>query len=352
MKIQFSSAADKGPGHDKGIEVPYAPAKRRVFQWRWYLTLLIVCSPLLFFLYKMAMSYVLISGPGYVSLDKTAVNATAAGIIEKMHIDIGDDLRPGQLMAQLSNQALNERKALTLAKIASLHLDTEPQARSIHDLLVEKTHLARTQTSYQQQKHERLLYLRNQGAATIAEINAAKAQVDRSLMVLNEAQQNLALFQEQTLRHQKETSAMTSTRLHLKADLKIIEASQKRLNMYSSNPGRVLEIYAQVGESVGPGTPLLLLGRSAKPEIIAYLDPKNTPHASKGSIARVILPDGKELQAVVRETPRLSSRLPANLTSPIGSRDMMLLVKLDFVKLPISYHWVDGLPVTVRFGIF
>ncbi len=352
MKVQFHSSESTAPDREKGIKVLYAPAKRRVLQWRWYMILLIVCSPLLFFLYKLSLSYILISGPGYISLDKTAVNATASGSIQRIAVSVGDELEENQLIAELENLALDESERLMRAKLDNLKQDAPLQLRSLHGLLVEKVSRFRNVVDYYQRRHEQLLFLRRQGASTIAEIDAARAHLERSRIDLNEARQALLAYEERA----RNDSAMTPTVLiaerNLRAELENIKAAQQRLDQYSSDAGRVLEIYGQVGETVAQGSPILLLGRSKRPEVIAYLDPKNTDYASKGRAADVILPGGEKLQAIVREDPRLTSRLPANLTSPIGSRNMMLLVKMDFVSLPESYHWVDGLPVTVRFRLF
>jgi len=55
MKISFQKK-DKDPAMVQGLRVPYAPARRKAAQWRWYVILLIVSSPLLFFLFKMVKS--------------------------------------------------------------------------------------------------------------------------------------------------------------------------------------------------------------------------------------------------------------------------------------------------------
>jgi hypothetical protein len=92
-----------------------------------------------------------------------------------------------------------------------------------------------------------------------------------------------------------------------------------------------------------------LLGRSDKPSVIAYLSPKYAKYARKGQKAVVKLPNGETLQAEVNTDSNLTKRLPADLSSPIGSRDLMLLVNLALESPLPDFHWVDGLPVSVRF---
>jgi len=86
-----------------------------------------------------------------------------------------------------------------------------------------------------------------------------------------------------------------------------------------------------------------------KPSVIAYLSPKYGKYARKGQKAVVKLPNGETLQAKVNTDSNLTKRLPADLSSPIGSRDLMLLVSLELESPLPDFQWVDGLPVSVRF---
>jgi len=49
MKVRFVKPEASDPNRDRGVEVPYAPGKRHLARWRWYLILLVVSSPFLFF---------------------------------------------------------------------------------------------------------------------------------------------------------------------------------------------------------------------------------------------------------------------------------------------------------------
>ena len=49
MKIRFNSDKERNPTQDGGLKVLYAPGKRVAFRLRWYLILLLISSPLLWF---------------------------------------------------------------------------------------------------------------------------------------------------------------------------------------------------------------------------------------------------------------------------------------------------------------
>jgi hypothetical protein len=94
-----------------------------------------------------------------------------------------------------------------------------------------------------------------------------------------------------------------------------------------------------------------LLGRTDKPSVIAYLSPKYAKYARKGQKAVVKLPNGERLQAEVDTDSNLTKRPPTDLSSPIRSRDLMLLVSLKLESPLTDFQWVDGLPVSVRFQV-
>ena len=59
--------------------------------------------------------------------------------------------------------------------------------------------------------------------------------------------------------------------------------------------------------------------------------------------------DGTKLAAKVREDAKLVRRLPADLAAPIGTRDLLLLVQIEFIDAVPAHNTADGLPVMVRF---
>ena len=80
-----------------------------------------------------------------------------------------------------------------------------------------------------------------------------------------------------------------------------------------------------------------------------YLDLKYTKYALGGNQCTVKFPNGKTIRAQVRKSPTLTRRLPSDLSSPLGDRELKILVKLDFLSPISSAESIDGLPVTVHF---
>ena len=350
MKIQFSNK-QKDPTVQHGVKIPYAPAKRMAAQWRWYLILLIVTSPLLYFLFRMGLSFIIVTAQGYVSLDKIEVNCTISGMVDSIEVEPGQEVVTGVVIATLSNPELMAQKRQAEAELASQNVDQQPRSNAKAQLLKNQVDLALRVLASQRDYYRTMTFLFEQGAVTLAELSTARERRDKA-----ESEYHNALYERQYYEDefQRQTSVVRpeeyKEKIRLTAQLKTIEERLSRMPQTTPYAGRVLEVLAVQGEALAPGSPIATIGRSEKPYVVAYLNPKYAKYARQGRTAQVKLPDGRKIKARVRENPQLTQRLPAHLISPIGSRSNMLLVKLELLLPLPPIHWVDGLPVDVRFS--
>jgi multidrug resistance efflux pump len=349
MKVSFQKP-DKDPTVVHGLKVAYAPAKRAAAQWRWYIILLCVSSPLIYFLVKLLLAWFIVGAPGFVSLARIDVNSGAAGIVTQLQVQTGQMVTAGQPLLQLYSADLATQMTLRQAEYQALRPDTplpdtNPQAR----LLRQRLRLAEESLGAGKAFLENVTFLRGQGAATVADQNLARERYNRVQMEYDQAR-----FEWERLGAQPgrpAASAETATALkRAEAQIAALEAEQRRLTQTAPQSGRVLDVFAVEGAILSPGAPILLLGIADKPSVVAYLDTHHARYARKGQRATVRLADGTTLPAVVRADATLTKRLPADLSSAIGTRDIMLLVHLDLEAPLPEIQWVDGLPVNVRFA--
>ena len=100
------------------------------------------------------------------------------------------------------------------------------------------------------------------------------------------------------------------------------------------------------------GEPLVLIGTRDRPYVRAFLQPQDVKIVEPGHGATVSIPGGPSVEAQVRTRPTQARRLPADFSSVIRTRDIMVLVRFDFVgPLPVERS-VEGLSVDVRFHRF
>jgi len=352
MKVRFQSAKAKDPARDKGVEVPYAPGKRKVPQWRWYLILVIVSSPLIYFLSRVILTLTIVSASGVLTLEKVPMNSGTSGYVARINVDIGDEVEKGDVLLELGNPELDEKEYIIKSELSFMKAGNSPLGNKIIELLNKKVALANKEVSYQKNKVKNVRFLYKQNAATIAELNLAEAGLRGAEMALNEAQGALTGEIERRKAAPGTPTELALRRKLLLAELKVIKDQRARLYQKADYEGRILDVLVAKGENIGTGTALLLLGRIDKPAVIAYLDPKYAKYALSGRTATIKLPGGESVKAMVREDANLSKRLPASLSSPITSRDLMILVKLDIIDSMTAEKSIDGMPVTMRFDFF
>jgi multidrug resistance efflux pump len=349
MKIQFLNR-QKDPSVYHGVKIPYAPAKRKAAQWRWYLILLIVASPLLYFILRMGMSLVFVTAQGYISLDKIELNSTSPGIVDSINVEIGQEISSDTVISILHDPDLSAQKRQVEAELAAMSEPQQSHFSAKKQLLNNRISLAHRILSFQNNNFQTMEFLFKQGAATQAELNTISKQRDNAQSDYDNAVYEQKAYEEESLGQEiKVDPLQKKERSLLEAQLKTINEQLSRLPQTTPYGGRVLDILASPGQSISSGSPIAVIGRSDKPYVVAYINPKYAKYARQGHMAQVTLPNGRKIGAKVRENSQLTQRLPAHLISPIGSRNMMILVNLELVAPLPSINWVDGLPVDVRF---
>src|SRR5882724_10504474 len=120
MKVRFVKPEQKDPARDRGITVPYAPAKRNLARWRWYIILLVVSSPLLYFISKFAYSSVVVEAPGFLRQEQITVRAMVAGYVSDVYVKPLQVVAEGTPIARIGNPDLALRAAQLRAELKEL----------------------------------------------------------------------------------------------------------------------------------------------------------------------------------------------------------------------------------------
>ena len=359
MKVRFTpqqTASDVS----RGVKVPYGPGRRKAAQWRWYLILAIVCSPFAYLLFTMFYPLVVVSAPGFIHLEKEVLTAASDGVVKVIHVRTGDRVRAGQPVVELTSPKLEER--ILAIKSAIAHSDqtddkTRPaapnrQADSLLTLYRQQVEDAARVVARQQQRVEVVRQLFVQGAATAAEVNAVAVQFEAARHTLVQAQLDFKAAELKNLALDVSQPEAMPSRQQLLDQLARLEQQQRSLVMMASQDGTVLDTPVEIGKNIAAGEVVALVSMPAPPQVLAYLDPRSVQTATPGRLATVSIPGGLSVEARVREQPSQARRLPADFGSAIGTRDIMVLVTLDFTAPLPPERAVEGLPVEVRFHRF
>lgn len=359
VKVQFTPPSRQADVNH-GMKVPYAPGRRNVVPWRWYVILATVLSPFLYLVYTLILPLIVILAPGFVSLHKESVTSVLPGTVSSVLTHVGERIKEGHVLFEMIDPQVDEQLAVLRHTLTSEEdrsqempktLDVPPE-NDLH-LYQQQGKLAEKIWRQQQQRLTTIKQLFAQGAATWAEINAAQALADSAEHDLLQAQMQMQAASQRTGLPLPKKDQPKLDRQELERQRTELEARRLR-QIRAKYAGVVLDIPVETGKSVSAGEILAVIGADSHPQVTAYVKPQYGARIQAGTRAVVEFPGGPSLPAKVHDQPTQARRLPADLSSMIGTRDIMLLVTLDFQgELPIpSERIVEGLPVEVRFHRF
>ena len=351
MKVRFRSSKQHAPEREQGMRVSYAPAKRVMARWRWYLILLLVSLPLIYLMGQILYGWLIVSAPGYVALRKIPVNSQIAGVLVDLNVRTGQTVPAGAVLARMQSLDMDRREAVLTAEREAREkaLVAMPKLSLEHRRMQRRLGLASEMVTFQRRNRDDVQFLFDQGAATRAELQTAENRLHEALLNYENVASDLSQLQ---VAVERASAAGTEERVRLQvvqAELAALHQARETLVLHSPADGRVLELIAEAGQSLAPGDPILLLGDTSRPEINVYLDARYAAYAEKGQPVTVYFQDGLRLPGVVIRAPEVTRRLPAAVSSPLGSRENRLLVPIQLLPGHGPEELVEGFPVTVRF---
>lgn len=359
VKVQFTPPSRQADVNH-GMKVPYAPGRRNVVPWRWYVILATVLSPFLYLVYSLVLPLIVILAPGFVSLHKESVTTVLPGTVSSVLTHVGERIKEGQVLFEMIDPQVDEQLAALRRAMASEAEQTQkmtkeqdvPPENDLH-LYQQQGKLAEKIWRQQQQRLTTIKRLFTQGAATHAEVNAAQAQADSAEHDLLQAQMQMQAASQRIGMPMPKRDQPRLDRQHLERQRVELEAQRLR-QIRAKHAGVVLDLPVETGKSVAAGEILAVIGTDGSPQVTAYVKPQYGSRIQAGTKAVVAFPGGPSLPARVHNQPTQARRLPADLSSMIGTRDIMLLVTLDFHGEPSipAERIVEGLPVEVRFHRF
>lgn len=246
--------------------------------------------------------------------------ATGSGQVEQMLVNVGDEVKKGQVVAQIRQEGITRQVEETKARIASLEEEYQDLLRyadeqkrlSTRNRAQEKANLERTVATLERELgllEERLanekllladgLVTKQTVLLTEQQLNAnrdrlAQTRLDLSGLDLKQLEAGQQLEQQ--------IEARRASRRDLDLKLRELEASLVESNaVISPYEGRVLELMADRGDLVNPGTAILSMevvseelmavlfvpassGKQVKPGLVARISPSNVKREEYGFI--------------------------------------------------------------------
>ncbi len=330
MKVRFTSNKERNPTHDGGLKVIYAPSKRIAYRLRWYLILLVVASPFIWFSSKLIGTMVLLDAPARTVQALTEVRALESGTIRQLNVEVGDQVASGTLLIMLDNPALLAQHRAITDTLDVMSLTGTPLQRQ-QQILHQQLERARLRSMELQR-------LVNMGAATRGELDQARDLLNDRQAAVVELERQLEPSNDQQIYTRRNQS-----------DLIALDKRLEQLQVRANGNAIVSDIVVNEGEAVGPGTLLMQLQQSSTVEIEVYLDARQRELARIGQELKLRLPSGQWLDAKVATEPKLVTRLPPGMRTAFDNDASKLLLMVEPIE-PLGQEWqLDNLPLTARF---
>jgi multidrug resistance efflux pump len=340
MKVRFDSNKELRPDQDNGLKVLYGPSKRVAYRLRWYLILALVLSPLVYVFGRITLDLLRVEVPAQLQVPSTEIRALESGTIADVRVEVGERVKPGDLLLRLDNPDWR----LRLDQLQPASVDNP------NGLGNSATSLQQSTVKLQGQVVQLFKRLQREGAISSEEYLRSEVDLNMQRMALLDLERRL----------RQERYQVVGEPIQNLRDLRERESLSARLDLLAlraDNPGRVSELLVNKGESVGPGTLLMRIERAEEPLLWIYLRPRDAELARPGGSVEVRMPDDSWLKARILQQADLARLLPRGLRSSVGGEGLASLgadglalqLPARFEKsLPIQWR-VDQLPVKVRF---
>jgi multidrug resistance efflux pump len=351
MKVRFVEPERSDPDRDRGIKVPYAPGKRNLARWRWYLILLVVSSPLIYYIANMAWSSVLVEAPAIVSQAQITVRANSQGYVDEVYVKPMDTVAAGAPLLRLRNPDMSGRLDQMRAELKALEgVRSSGGSAPVSTVNLEaQLGIANQDRDQRSQRLGMVEQLNEQGAATDAELASARSDLQQADARVSQIHQEMTMLNKPP--DASNGQQMQARVLSLRAEIAGLEKQGESLLVLAPSAGRVVDLTLVKGDQLAIGSKVAMLAPdNGELRIDAYVPPKYVQYARNGLHATVVFPDGTRRPAQVTDVPEVAQEIPSAHPEMFGNRDVGVLVRMKFLDSSFGKTALtNGLPVKVRF---
>jgi multidrug resistance efflux pump len=351
VRIKFNRQARSNPESIGHMQVPYAAARRVASRWRWYLVLALVFGPLALIAASAVGGFMVTSANGSVTLDPLEVRAGANGYVDSIAYKLGAAVPRGAEVLALRDPELDAQEAQLRQQITPYATPVTADSTATRAAGMEELQLRIRALRHQQQRRATILGLKEQGAATIAELNEVTAAVEQAEATVIRLRAELGLGVDHAAAHAGSPgdAATTAALAAHDGDLAVMAARRSGLKVLAPRDGQVIDVLVSEGQYVAAGQSLMVIGDPRSAHIEAFVTPGVATRLQVGRRATIRFPDGRVATATVGEQPKLTRRLPENLVDQYGLRPMTVVLQLAAQGPWPEGQRIHGLPVQVRF---
>jgi HlyD family secretion protein len=232
---------------------------------------------------------------GNVEIREVQLGFRLGGRISKLHVDEGDLVTPGQVLAELDTAPLEGRLASAAARLAGASAIAARDANGLRPQQVGEAQAgvvaAQARLAEAQRQHERRRALLAQGFISRAEVQTAEAGLAAAAAGLTAAQNALSLAREGV--RSEDRTASTAARNAAAAEQRLAQTDLADARIVAAEPGQVLTRAREAGAIVQPGQTVLTVALTQPVRVRAYIAGPDLPKIRPGQVVSVSV-DGSD----------------------------------------------------------
>ena len=274
----------------------------------------------------------LVSASGSVEADtKAKLSSKIGGRVIAVKVKEGELVKSGQLLVQLDTAELNAQLQQAKAAVqgAEANLAIVKRGARTEEIATVEAQLNSAQSSLEEANkvYQRMQQLHQDGAISAQQLDTAKAQYEVAVAQVKSAQEQVRLIKSRTT--SEDISAAESRVKEMKATIEQLLAQLNNTQIYAPFSGTVTQKLVDEGETIIPGTPLLILADMNTIQVTCNVDETDIGKVRLGMPAKVYMDSypGRIFQGIVKQI--------ATQTTDLKEKGITFAVKLKIINVDV-----------------
>jgi len=271
----------------------------------------------------------ILEAPGTVQpRNRVALSSQINGFVRTMRVRVGDSVRQDQVLALLDARDAESQQAASQAAIEEAEAALS-EARRAHRAAVEMQSASKASADLAQQTLSRYQKLFESHSVSPQEIDEVRARRDAAAAELASRESMVAAAGDRV----RQVEARIS---QAKAQQNRTDVLMSWTQIKAPSAGKIVERTADTGTAIFPGSPLMVIESTARPQALADLPTENAVHLKLGMKVRLRAAGIQDaIEGVVTEIVPLSNPATHSVQFKVDLPPNVQLPNGQFVKVDV-----------------
>jgi multidrug efflux pump subunit AcrA (membrane-fusion protein) len=229
-----------------------------------------------------------VEAPGTVQpRNRVALSSQINGFVREISVRVGDSVKPGQILATLDARDAESQKAMSQAAVDEAQAALS-EARKTYQAAVEKQSAAKSAAALAAQTYLRYQKLYESRSVSPQEMDEVKMRRDASAAELAASESMIAAAHDRI--KQAEARIAQARAQAGRADVLISYTQIK-----APAAGKIVEKSVDSGTAIFPGTPLIVIESTSRPQVLADISTGQAHRLQNGLAVRLRNAQSKEI---------------------------------------------------------